>query len=107
MISSRLHSMLSVPWTLWYVRYSVADTRTTMHFLQVANAGVNEIGDYFTPKVKNGKPEKPTMATVNINLLGLIYSKSYPFNYMCVIYPLQLRTWPSTFWNLSGSQMIH
>ena len=85
----------------------MADVHMMVHCLQVANAGVNEIGDYFTPKVKNGKPEKPTMATVDINLLGLIYSKNHPFNCMRVIYLLQLRTWPSTFWNLSESQMIH
>jgi hypothetical protein len=36
---------------------------------------VDETGDYFTPKVKNGKPEKPAMATVDVNLLGPIYSK--------------------------------
>ena len=57
-----------------------------MHCLQVANAGVNEIGDYYTPKVKNGKPEKPAMATVDINLLGSIYSKNYPFDCICVTY---------------------
>ena len=79
----------------------------TMLCLQVANAGVNETGNYFTPKVKNGKPEKPTVATVDVNLLGSIYSKGYPFNYICAIYPPQLRTWPSTFWNLSESRMIH
>ena len=52
----------------------------TMQFLQVANAGVNEIGDFFTPKVKNGKPKKPAVATLDINLLGSIYSKDDPLN---------------------------
>jgi len=51
--------------------------------LQVANAGVNEIGDYFTPKVKNGQPQKPTTATVDVNLLGSIYSESDPIGYTC------------------------
>ena len=50
--------------------------------LQIANAGVNEIGDYLTPKFKNGKPEKPAMATVDVNLLGSIYSKDSPINRM-------------------------
>ena len=75
--------------------------------LQIANAGVNEIGNYYTPKVKNGKLEKPTVATVDVNLLGSIYSKNYPFNGVCVIYLLQPRTWQSTFWNLSEGQMMH
>ena len=50
-----------------------------MYCLQVANAGVNEIGDYFTPKIKNGKPEKPAMATVDVNLSGSIYSKEWSY----------------------------
>jgi len=54
----------------------------TEYHLQVANAGVNEIGDYFTPKVKNGQLQKPTMATVDINLLGSIYSKDDPTSYI-------------------------
>jgi hypothetical protein len=63
-----------------------------IHFLQVANAGVNEIGDYLTPKVKNGKPEKPTVATVDVNLLGTIYSERSPIdrvrhNHLILIYP--------------------
>lgn len=78
-----------------------------MPCLQVANAGVNEIGDYFAPKVKNGKLEKPTVTTVDVNLLGPIYSKNYALNYTCVIYPPQLRTWPSTFWNSSESRTMH
>lgn len=52
----------------------------TVRCLQVANAGVNEIGDFSTPKVKNGKPKEPTVATLDINLLGSIYSKDDPFN---------------------------
>ena len=44
---------------------------------------MNEIGDYFKPKIKDGKPEKPNMTTVDINLLGLIYSKTYPSNHGC------------------------
>ncbi|KAF9646620.1 NAD(P)-binding protein [Thelephora ganbajun] len=48
----------------------------------VANAGVNEIGDYFTPIVKNGKPEKPTMATVDINLLGSIYTAHLAIHFL-------------------------
>lgn len=58
----------------------------TIRCLQVANAGVGEIGDYLTPKVKNGKPEKPNVTTVNVNFLGLIYSENHPFDYTCVIY---------------------
>ena len=55
---------------------------TTRRF-QVANAGVNEVGDYFTPKVKNGQVQKPGMATVDVNLLGSIYSKNDPTSYTC------------------------
>ena len=74
-ISSRPHSTRLAPWTLWYAGRSVDCARMTTRRFQVANAGVNEIGDYCTPKVKNGKPEKPTMITVDINLLGSLYSK--------------------------------
>lgn len=52
----------------------------SMDRFQVANAGVNEIGDYLVPKVKNGKLEKPTTATLDVNLLGPIYSKDDPIN---------------------------
>jgi hypothetical protein len=41
---------------------------------QVANAGVNEIGSFWKPKLENGKPLKPSTATVDINLVGTIYS---------------------------------
>ena len=83
LISSRLGLTRSAPWTLWYARHFIACARVTVHRLQVANAGVNEIGEYFTPKVKNGQLQKPTMATVDVNLLGSIYSKSNPANYTC------------------------
>ena len=43
--------------------------------LQVANAGVNETGDYIAPKVKDGKLEKPTMTTIDVNLMGTVYSE--------------------------------
>lgn len=41
---------------------------------QVANAGVNEIGSFWKPKLENGKLVKPSTATVDINLVGTIYS---------------------------------
>jgi len=44
---------------------------------------VNEIGDYFTPKFRNGKPQKPAVATVDVNLLGSIYSKGDLANHPC------------------------
>jgi hypothetical protein len=74
-ISSRPHLTRLAPWTLWYDGCSVDCARMTTRRFQVANAGVNEVGDYCTPKIKNGKPEKPTMITVDINLLGSLYSK--------------------------------
>jgi hypothetical protein len=58
----------------------------TTRFLQVANAGVNEVGDYVTPKVKNGKPEKPSVATVGVNFLGSIYSKNCTFSYIYALF---------------------
>ena len=82
-ISSRPGLTRSAPWTLWYARHSIRRACVTVHRLQVANAGVNEIGEYFTPRVKNGQLQKPTMATVDVNLLGSIYSKSNPANYTC------------------------
>ena len=44
---------------------------------------MNEIGDYFTPQIKNGKLEKPTVTTVDVNLMGMIYSKDGPTNGKC------------------------
>ena len=93
------------------VRWVFVDcARMTMRYLQVVNAGVNEIGDYFTPKVRNGKPEKPTVTTVDVNLLGSLYSKGDPVNHMfdaALSVSTQLRTWQSIFWSLNESQMIH
>ena len=67
-------------------------TRVTLRLLQVANAGVGETGEYFMPRVKNGKPEKPIMATVDVNLLGTIYSEDNSIygeydNYLIRIHP--------------------
>ena len=84
--------------------------RVTIFLLQVANAGVGEIGNYFTPKVKGGgKLEKPAIGTVDVNLLGTIYSKCNLINDIRDTYlPIpQPHIWPSTFWSLRESQKIH
>jgi hypothetical protein len=41
---------------------------------------VPEVGNYITPTVKNGVPEKPVVTTLNTNLVGTIYSKGDPTN---------------------------
>ena len=81
--SSRPGLTRSAPWTLWYVGSSVGCACMMVHYSQVANAGVNEMGEYFTPKIKNGQLQKPTMATVDVNLSGSIYSKSDPTSHKC------------------------
>lgn len=72
----------------------------TIYCFQVANAGVNEIGDYLTPRVKNGQLEKPTMATVDVNLTGSIYSKSDPTSHMSL-------RWFSSASTLAAHLAIH
>lgn len=67
----------------WYAGCTISYARITGDRLQVANAGVNEIGDYTTPKVKDGKLEKPVVSTIDINLMGTIYSKYDPINGIC------------------------
>jgi hypothetical protein len=44
------------------------------YLFQVPNAGVAEIGRFDTMKWSNGKPIKPTTKTLDINLLGVLYS---------------------------------
>ncbi|KAF9645486.1 NAD(P)-binding protein [Thelephora ganbajun] len=50
----------------------------------VANAGVNEIGSFWKPKLENGKPTKPSLSTVNINLVGTIYTAHLALHYLDV-----------------------
>lgn len=40
----------------------------------VPNAGINERGFFDTPQFKDGKPIKPDMLTLEVNLLGVLYS---------------------------------
>ena len=35
---------------------------------------MNELGSFWKPKLENGRPVKPSTATVDINLVGTIYS---------------------------------
>lgn len=39
------------------------------------NAGVSEIGAYDTVTFHEGKPVKPNTATLDVNLIGVLYSK--------------------------------
>ncbi|KAF9778483.1 hypothetical protein BJ322DRAFT_1014692 [Thelephora terrestris] len=48
----------------------------------VANAGINETGDYTTPKVKDGKLEKPTMTTIDVNLMGTAYTTHLAIHFL-------------------------
>lgn len=57
-----------------------------MYCFQIANAGVNEVGNFSTPKIKNGKPEKPPITTVDVNLLGSIYSKDNRINRVYAVF---------------------
>jgi len=50
----------------------------------VANAGVNEIGSFWKPKLENGRPVKPSTATVDINLVGTIYTAHLALHYLDV-----------------------
>jgi len=48
----------------------------------VANAGITETGAFYTPKVIDGKPRKPTTATLDVNLGGTVYSISLALHYL-------------------------
>jgi len=50
----------------------------------VANAGVNEIGSFWKPEIQDGKPVKPSTATVDINLVGTIYTAHLALHYLDV-----------------------
>ena len=41
---------------------------------QIPNAGVSEVGTFQSLQFKDGKPVKPTMATLEVNLIGVMYS---------------------------------
>ena len=41
---------------------------------QVANAGINEGGNFYISQVVGGKPKKPTTATLDVNIKGVVYS---------------------------------
>jgi hypothetical protein len=44
------------------------------YHLKVVNAGVSEIGQFGRVTFQNGKPVKPNLTTLNVNLIGLAYS---------------------------------
>jgi len=50
----------------------------------VPNAGVAEIGRFDTMKWSNGKPIKPTTKTLDINLLGVLYTVHLAKHYLKV-----------------------
>ncbi|KAF7983815.1 hypothetical protein HWV62_19063 [Athelia sp. TMB] len=48
----------------------------------VANAGVNEMGEFLKPQEKDGKPVKPTFKTLDINLTGSLYTAYVGMHYL-------------------------
>lgn len=44
----------------------------------MANAGINETGSFFKPIVVDGKPKKPTTATLDVNINGVVYCACDP-----------------------------
>ncbi|PPQ84588.1 hypothetical protein CVT25_015791 [Psilocybe cyanescens] len=43
----------------------------------IPNAGVSEMGTFQQLKIKDGKPVKPSVTTMNVNLTGVLYSTCY------------------------------
>jgi hypothetical protein len=43
--------------------------------IQVVNAGVTEVSSFQTINLVNGKPVKPNLTTLDVNLIGAVYSK--------------------------------
>ena len=55
-----------------------SDCTRFLHFLQIPNAGIAEGGGVLTFD-KHGKPLQPSLATMNVNLIGVLYSNSPAF----------------------------
>jgi NAD(P)-dependent dehydrogenase (short-subunit alcohol dehydrogenase family) len=50
----------------------------------VPNAGIAEAGSFETVKVENGKPVKPSLRTLEVNLTAVIYTAHLAFHYLDV-----------------------
>ncbi|KIK09846.1 hypothetical protein K443DRAFT_81785 [Laccaria amethystina LaAM-08-1] len=50
----------------------------------VPNAGISEAGDFETVKFKDGIPIKPGMLTIEVNLLGVLYTTHLAQHYLLV-----------------------
>ncbi|KAF8893434.1 hypothetical protein BD779DRAFT_1467786 [Infundibulicybe gibba] len=50
--------------------------------LYVPNAGVAEAGQFENVQFKDGKPVKPNMLTINVNLIGVIYTTHLALHYL-------------------------
>jgi short-subunit dehydrogenase len=48
----------------------------------VPNAGVNERGSFTSPKIVDGRPIKPSLMTLEINLIGVMYTAHLGLYYM-------------------------
>jgi len=48
----------------------------------VANAGITENGVFYSSQVVDGKPQKPSTATLDVNINGVIYSISLALHYL-------------------------
>ncbi|KAF5321689.1 hypothetical protein D9619_001530 [Psilocybe cf. subviscida] len=48
----------------------------------VPNAGVSEVGSFQTLTFKDGKPVKPKLATLEVNLYGVLYSAHLGWHYL-------------------------
>ena len=72
---------------------------------------MNEVGSFWKPKLENGKPVKPSTATIDINLVGTIYSAwkmsetvlgSDSHETVVNSYAHQPPTWRSITWTQTG-----
>ncbi|KAJ2917753.1 hypothetical protein MD484_g2653, partial [Candolleomyces efflorescens] len=50
----------------------------------IPNAGVNERADFDTVRFENGKPVKPKLTTLDVNLNAVIYTVHLAQHYLCV-----------------------
>ncbi|KIM45372.1 hypothetical protein M413DRAFT_442041 [Hebeloma cylindrosporum] len=48
----------------------------------IPNAGVSELGTFQSLQFKDGKPVKPTMATLEVNLIGVMYTAHLAVHYL-------------------------
>ena len=78
---------------IWFCRYSGMYVGNLRAFgllnqetnTKVANAGVGEIGGRMMHDPRSGRPTKPLVTTIDVNLTGVLYSESPVILSVCLL----------------------